>query len=148
MVGLPCSGKTTWARQLEEEFGALRLTPDEWHVTLFGQDADDIKHDERHDAVERLMWQVARQVLARGVDVILDFGFWSAAERLDFRARAAALGATTIIHYAAATPEQLLDRLARRNADLPSNTFAIRPEALRAWINRFEPPTNEELAWR
>ena len=28
MVGLPCSGKTTEARRLERELGALRLTPD------------------------------------------------------------------------------------------------------------------------
>ena len=32
MVGLPCSGKTTLAKQLEQERSALRLTPDEWQV--------------------------------------------------------------------------------------------------------------------
>ena len=39
MVGLPCSGKTTLARKLEHERSALRLTPDEWQLRLFGQDA-------------------------------------------------------------------------------------------------------------
>jgi predicted kinase len=39
MVGLPFSGKTTLARKLEQECSALRLTPDEWQVCLFGQDA-------------------------------------------------------------------------------------------------------------
>ena len=37
MVGLPFSGKTTRAKALERELGALRLTPDEWHLKLFGQ---------------------------------------------------------------------------------------------------------------
>ena len=32
MVGLPCSGKTTLAKQLEQERSALRLTPDEWQI--------------------------------------------------------------------------------------------------------------------
>jgi Predicted kinase len=32
MVGLPCSGKTTLARQLEHKYSALRLTTDEWHI--------------------------------------------------------------------------------------------------------------------
>ncbi|NEE15621.1 AAA family ATPase, partial [Streptomyces sp. SID7499] len=36
MVGLPGAGKTTRARQLAEEYGALRLTPDEWLLPLFG----------------------------------------------------------------------------------------------------------------
>ena len=62
MVGLPCSGKSTWARALEERTGALRLTPDEWHLRLFGQDADDPEHDRRHQAVEDLMWEVAEDV--------------------------------------------------------------------------------------
>src|SRR6476659_6415304 len=40
MVGLPCSGKSTLARTLEHEHSALRLTPDEWQIRLFGQDAE------------------------------------------------------------------------------------------------------------
>ncbi|MBI5961278.1 MAG: AAA family ATPase, partial [Chloroflexi bacterium] len=45
MVGLPCSGKTTLAQKLEREQSALRLTTDEWHVRLFGQDAEEPEHD-------------------------------------------------------------------------------------------------------
>ena len=38
MVGLPGSGKTTYAKKLAEEVGAVRFTPDEWHIFLFGDD--------------------------------------------------------------------------------------------------------------
>ena len=38
MVGLPFSGKTTMAKRLEKQYEAIRLTPDEWHVKLFGQE--------------------------------------------------------------------------------------------------------------
>ncbi len=75
MVGLPCSGKTTEARRLEKEYHALRLTPDEWQIRLFGQDALDPSHDERHGAIEKIMWEVASRALSLGMDVILDFGF-------------------------------------------------------------------------
>ena len=47
LCGLPCAGKTTLARQLEREYTALRLSPDEWHVRLFGQDLEDEEHDAR-----------------------------------------------------------------------------------------------------
>ena len=52
MVGLPCSGKTTLAKKLEHERSALRLTPDEWQVGLFGQDAKEPEHDARHSFIE------------------------------------------------------------------------------------------------
>jgi hypothetical protein len=39
--GLPCAGKTRLARQLEQEYAALRLTPDEWHTALFGHDVEE-----------------------------------------------------------------------------------------------------------
>lgn len=146
MVGLPCSGKSTQAKQLEVELGALRLTPDEWHIDLFGDDAADPAHDSRHTAVEALMWRVASTVLAKGVDVILDFGLWARVEREDYAARAAALGATTTIHFMDVSPDELLARLARRNAEAPKHAFIIPAEDLLGWMDRFEPPTTDELA--
>ena len=38
MVGLPAAGKTSRARQLASAWSALRLTPDEWMIPLFGQE--------------------------------------------------------------------------------------------------------------
>jgi predicted kinase len=70
MVGLPFSGKTTLG-ELEQQYSALRLTPDEWHTRLFGQDVDEKDHDHRHNVVEALLWDVAARVLVLGVDVIL-----------------------------------------------------------------------------
>jgi len=72
MVGLPCSGKATLARKLEYERSALRLTPDEWQLRLFGQDADDPEHDVRHGLIEALLWKVASRALVLGTNVILD----------------------------------------------------------------------------
>src|SRR4051812_38672506 len=36
MVGLPAAGKTTRARELAATHQALRLTPDHWMISLFG----------------------------------------------------------------------------------------------------------------
>lgn len=74
MVGLPCSGKTTKAKELENALFALRLTPDEWHVTLFGHDVYDPDHDKRHSLIEDLLWQIAARALSLGINIILDFG--------------------------------------------------------------------------
>lgn len=146
MVGLPCSGKTTLARQLEQEYSALRLTTDDWHTRLFGQDAHEEEHDARHELIEALLWDVAARGLALGVDVILDFGCWVRCERDDFRSRAQRLGAEFKIHYTHASEEVLLERLAERNTQLPDGVFQIPETSLRKWFLIFEPPSQEELA--
>jgi AAA domain len=51
LVGLPGSGKTTLARQLETERYALRLTPDEWMMPLFGWG----ESGDKREIVERLL---------------------------------------------------------------------------------------------
>ena len=153
MVGLPCSGKTTLARRLEAEFAALRLTVDEWHVRLFGDDVGDesdgpewAQHDARHTAIEELLWQTAARALTLGVDVILDFGFWTAGERDEFRARARELGTGLRIHYTEAPEDVLLERIRARNARRPAGTFHIPEDRFREWMLVFEPPTAGELA--
>lgn len=147
MVGLPCSGKSTWARAIEERTGALRLTPDEWHLRLFGQDADHPEHDRRHQVVEDLMWEVAEAVLRRDGDVILDFGFWTQIEREEVAARAARLGAKTKIHYAEVSHEELLRRLRVRNESPSTKAFIISEDSLRRWLALFEPPLPGDTGW-
>ncbi|SDD32921.1 hypothetical protein SAMN02799630_02685 [Paenibacillus sp. UNCCL117] len=146
-VGLPCSGKTTLARQLEQRYSALRLTPDEWHTRLYGQDLDDENRDKRHDFVESMLWEVAARVLVLGVDVILDFGCWVRSQRDDMRLRASQLGADFRIHFLDASEEVLFTRLADRNAQLPQGIVYIPANKLKEWTTIFEPLFPEELGY-
>lgn len=148
MVGLPCAGKTTLARQLEQECNALRLTPDDWQIRLFGYDVRDAEHDARHSLIEDMQWDIAARALALGVNVILDFGFWAKVEREDYRARAAQLGASSEIRYLAATEEMLMERLRIRNVELPPGAAFIPEEMFKPWIDFFQPPTADELERR
>jgi predicted kinase len=148
MVGLPCSGKTTLARTLEHEHAALRLTPDEWHIRLFGQDAEAQEHNARHTLIETLQWEVASRALALGINVILDYGFWAREEREDYRARARQLGARSEVHFLDVPPEELLRRLARRNAQRSLTDFYILEAMMHPWIAFFQKPTPDELECR
>ena len=148
MVGLPCSGKTTRAKKLEHERSALRLTPDEWQIGLFGQDANDPEHDVRHSVIETMLWSVARRALELGTDVILDFGFWAEEEREDYRLRAKRLGASSEIHFLDVPEEQLLTRLTIRNSQPSQECFHISEESMKSWIALFQKPTPEEVAPR
>jgi predicted kinase len=145
ICGLPCSGKTTLARRLEVERSALRLSPDEWISRLYGADLPDEQLDAARDPVEAALWDLAARVLGLGLDVILENGFWSRDEREAFRSRAARLGARSELHFTHAPEGELLDRLERRNAELPPGTFRIDEARLRSWFALFEPPGGDEL---
>lgn len=148
MVGLPCSGKTTLAQTLEREHSALRLTPDEWHIRLFGQDAEEPEHDARHSRIEAMLWNIARRALELGTNVILDFGFWAREEREDYRSRAKQLGASSEIHFLEVSADELMHRLAVRNSQ-PSQTHFYIPEAMmKPWIAFFQSPALDELERR
>jgi predicted kinase len=141
ICGLPGSGKTTLAKQLELDLPALRLAPDEWMARIVGDGYDDAKRA----AVEAVQWEIAAQALRLGIDVILENGFWSRSERDDFRARAAAVGADTSLHFLDVPRDELLRRLALRNAALPEDTFRVNQAQLDLWLTWFEPPTPDEI---
>lgn len=147
MVGLPCSGKTTYAKQLAQQEKALRFTPDEWQIQLFDQQVYDehSNHDLLHDRIEALMWTVAADVLALGVSAILDFGFWSRRERDDFRHRAEQLGVDFRIHYMDVPKDELIARLEKRNAAADDTTVIVEPKFIEQWCAVFEPPDADEL---
>jgi predicted kinase len=148
MVGLPCSGKTMLARKLERELPALRLTPDEWQIRLFGQDAEEPEHDARHSLIEAMLWNIASRALELGTNVILDFGFWAREEREDYRSRAKQLGASSEVHYLDVSEDELLRRLGERNSRPSQESFLISEKAMRQWIAFFQKPTPDELERR
>jgi hypothetical protein len=134
--GLPGSGKTTTATALEREHNAVRLVPDEWMARIVGDGWD----HERRDAVEQVQWALAQRLLALGLNVILENGFWRRTERDAYRARAAELGAKSQVVYCQARREELKRRLVARNAALPPDTFVVTPEQLDEMWPHFEPP--------
>src|SRR5512135_2047587 len=125
MVGLPCSGKTTLAQKLEHELPALRLTPDEWQIRLFGQDAEEPEHVARHSLIEAMLWNIASRALVLRTNVILDYGFWAREEREDYRSRAKLLGASSEVHYLDVSEAELLRRLEQRNSQPSPESFLI-----------------------
>ena len=81
LVGLPGAGKTTRARELEVAQRALRFSPDEWMIPLYGEsDPDGMR-----DVLEGRLIATGARVLELGTSVILDFGFWGRDERSALR---------------------------------------------------------------
>ena len=145
MCGLPGAGKTTRARELELQFRAVRLTPDEWITASLGPNPSYEALNAARDPTEALQWNLAARLLTLGIDVILDFGFWSREERESYRARAAVLGVGSMLHFIDAAPAALRDRLARRRVDRPDSTFLVTDSQLAEWSALFQKPSADEL---
>ncbi len=145
MIGLPCSGKTTYAKKLALEAHALRLTPDEWQVRLTASNAILPGHNALHNQIEAIMWEVAETALSLGTSVILDFGLWAKEERDDFRQRAQRLGVGFQPHFMDIPRQELFRRLHQRNQEAPSGVFHIPDAEMESYITLFQPPTAQEL---
>ncbi len=145
ICGLPGAGKTTLARQLESSRPALRLCPDEWIALILADPTDTLELDRLRTPMETVQWQVAQRALVLGVDVVLEYGFWSRAERTYFRIQAEALGARVELCYLDVDRDELWARLSRRNANLPPGTFEVTEQQLDLWLSWFEPPAPDEF---
>jgi predicted kinase len=110
MVGLPAAGKTSRARELASIWSALRLTPDEWMIPLFGYEQPEGK---RSVVEGRLIW-LALCALRVGVNVVVDFGLWNKDERSALRALAASVGATAELVYLQVDEEEQWRRVRAR----------------------------------
>lgn len=144
LCGLPGSGKTTRARELEADGAGVLLNADDWVWRLYPDDAEAAARDQRKGLVEQVQWDLAERLLTDGISVILDWGLWARAERQHYRRRGLELGAEVRVVFLDVPLEELHRRVARRNLDLPQGTFAIAPEELDEWAGSFEPPSDEE----
>ncbi len=141
ICGLPASGKSTLARRLAPAIPAVRLDKDQWVTALGG----DVWDPDLRDRVERQLWALTRELLARGQSVILEWGHWARAERDEKRLGARALGVGVELHYIHAPLEVLLERSDRRTAAGEWTASPITRGHFEEWAAVFQAPDDEEL---
>src|SRR5271156_341518 len=141
MAGLPAAGKTTRAAELAATHQALRLTPDHWMIPLFG---DPMAGGKRWVLEGRLI-SVALQVLRLGTSVALDYGLWDRDERSALRWLARSAGAACQVVYLPVDKDVQLNRIARRQATAPHQTFPMSEADVDQWREQFQVPDAAEL---
>ena len=150
MVGLPASGKTTRAKQIERDCRALRMTPDEWMIPLFAdlgpRPFGESLGGRKRDLLEGRLIRLALRALQLGTNVVLDFGLWSRDERSALHHLALAVGARFQLVYMEVDAEEQARRVRERNTGERASAFAMVPDELQAWSSAFEEPDEAELA--
>ena len=141
LCGRPGSGKTTFARELEEMHKAVRYTYDEWMIQLYGRSPE--QFEALFNRVSSLIWRIATRNLALGTDVIFDKGFWRKRDRENVKQAAAAIGAEAKLYFLDAPIDVLRKRILTRSKS-DEDALWINDQAFTEFINRFEPPNDDE----
>ena len=144
--GRLCCGKSTYARSLAAERGALILSIDELMLSMLDRELGDM-HEVYVDRAERYLYAKSVELVGLGVDVILDWGFWTAESRRYARDFYAGHGIDCELHYIEIADDEWQRRIAKRNALVlagSSNDYYVDDNLAAKFRSMFEPPSKDE----
>jgi predicted kinase len=144
------AGKTTFGRAFAGERGAVFFCLDEWMAALFMMDAPTPLTLEwalpRTQRCEQEIWNIARQLLALGTDVVLELGFFTREQRTRMRGLVAAAGFAVEVHLLEVDREVRRERVRARNRGTATLTVEV-DDAMFDWAEGYYEPLDEaELA--
>ena len=145
--GRICCGKSTYARQLSAELGAAVLSVDEIMLAVFGQFAGD-KLDEYVEKLKRYLLNKSAELIGLGINVILDWGFWTMEERRAAREFYAARNIRCELHYIDISEELWRERLRKRNSLVKAgeaNDYFVDENLAQKFASIFEAPDSGEI---
>ena len=144
ICGFIGAGKTTLAKKLEKETGAVRITKDEWSIRLIGNDPTIDRYAEWDQKIIGLSQDFAFHLAEKGIDVIMDEGFWEKDTRAEMKRRIEAIGAKEVLYYLDTPIETIRERVVRRNNNLTKESFKISREMLDTYLMDWQPPGEDE----
>ena len=117
--GKICSGKSTYAQKMRMKYNAVILSVDEMTLALFGNDIGE-KHDEYVEKTETYLFEKSVEIVETGINVVLDWGLWTKAEREYARDFYRKHNIPCEIHYLDIPDDEWNRRIQKRNADISS----------------------------
>lgn len=146
--GFVGAGKTTFAKKLETEVNAVRFSPDEWMIALYGTNPPAEFFDEYYQRINKWIWVQIGRIVKTGVDVIYDTGLWKRADRDEVIAKVKALGAQPKLYALQAPFEVSRERVLKRTEEMPEGALVIDDNAIHLFWSKFEPLQDDEEAIR
>ena len=143
VCGKVCCGKTTYTKQLVEK-GAVLLSSDELMRLLFDEYLGD-RHDVLAARVKDYLFGKSLEILHAGVDVVLDWGFWTRAGREEAQAFFEKNNYKTELHFIDIDDATWQQRIEKRNANRGPYDYYVDEGLRNKCLSRFEPPENPDV---
>lgn len=146
LIGRISSGKTTYARKVEREENALRLSCDELMQIVFPEPMGD-RYDMYARRCIQYLYRLGRQLAMGGVNVVMDMGCWKRTERRE--AAEYFTGIEVDWRYLDIPEEEWKRRIASRNAAVLEgrsnmDEYLVDEGLLAKATAMFEAPTEDE----
>ena len=147
ICGKICCGKTTYAQKLCNENNAVLLSIDEITLALFGQHCGDM-HDEYVERTEKYLLNKSLELIQKDINVVLDWGFWTKAERESAKGFYKSRNIECELHYVNISDEVWKSRLYKRNNEVLANetsAYYVDDNLAAKFASIFEMPSEVEV---
>lgn len=142
------SGKTYYAKTLLEDTRTMALSCDDFTKAVFDNDLGD-RHDAVMSGVRKYFLQKAIEICVCGVNVVLDWGFWTRSERAEITEFLNNSQVSFEWHYMDVSDEKLQENIAARNQFLAHSTgssdYYVDDNLLAKCLSQFEEPEPSEI---
>ena len=148
ICGKICSGKTTYAKKLCEKNNAILLSVDEIMLSLFDQCCGPELHQEYERRIKKYLFGKSFETLEKGLDVVLDWGFWTKEERNATKEFYKAQGIECELHYVEVSDEKWEQQLNKRNNQILNNeakAYLLTLERALEFASMFRKPDYKEI---
>jgi predicted kinase len=147
LCGKICSGKSFYSNIIKQKENAVILSCDEIVYELFANELGD-RHDVMVNKIKNYIYKKTEQVVNSGLNVILDFGFWSRIEREKISKKWEEKNILYEWHYVSVSDNTWLKRIKHRNTLVQKNMCSdiyVDEGLLKKMNSLFEPPCSEEI---
>ncbi len=147
ICGKICCGKSTYAKRLCTDYNAVLLSVDEIMLAVFGPYAGD-KHDEYTERIQNYLFQKSVEIIKSGINVILDWGFWSRCKRSAAREFYTVRDIECEFYYMDISNEVWKERIAHRNELVlkgENAAYIVDKNLMSKLAILFEPPSESEI---
>ncbi len=147
ICGKICSGKSFLAEKLKREYNAIVLSVDE--ITLGVLDGcPGNNHDIITERIQKYLLKKSIEIINAGVNIILDWGFWTKTKRNDIKEYYETNGVEHVMYYIDISNEKLEQNTALRNKDVLSgktSAFYVDEGLAKKCNDLFEIPNIDEF---
>lgn len=147
ICGRICCGKSTYAAELCRQNRAVLLSIDEIMLSVLGPYLGD-QHELYSERTQNYLLHKSAEILENGIDVVLDWGFWSRKKRESAKAFFAARRIPCQFHYIEISDETWRERIKKRNDAVSAgrtDAYFVDENLAAKVTARFEAPERDEI---
>ena len=148
ICGKICCGKSYYAKQIKEQENAVILSIDEVTYNLIDNEQGEF-YNAFAQRVNKYLMKKAVEIVKAGCNVILDWGFWTKAERQETTKYFNQFGIDVEWHYVDIEQTRWEQLIEERNIKIQSGNggsdFYVDEGLMEKLLSKFEEPTRDEM---